>query len=400
MREYSSPGPSSTARFFGREREREVLNRLITGGNGGVLVLRGEAGVGKTALLEYAVGAGHGFRIARTSGVEAEMELPFAALQQLCSPFVDLFDRLPQPQYEALAVAFGLSKGLAPNRFLVGLAVLTLFSEVAENQPLLIAVDDALWLDHASAQTLAFVARRLVMEPIVLLFATRETNDGLNGLPELPIPPLGHRDARRLLESALPAPIDESILDRIVAETRGNPLALVELPKGLTPKMLAGGFGMPSEMTFSASIEEIFTRRQAGLPDRARRLLLLAATDPTGDPALVWRAAERLGIAESDLDKAELDDLLVLVPRVVFRHPLVRSAVYGAATPASDARPITCWRKRLTQSSIQIVAPGTGLNRPKHLTRRWQRSWRNPQPGRRLGGATQLPLRSSNKPRR
>ena len=326
-------GNSSSAKLFGREREREVLDRLLGGGNGGVLVLRGEAGVGKTALLEYAIGAGPEFRVAETSGVEAEMELPFAALQQMCSPFFDLLDRLPQPQHEALEVAFGISPGSAPNRFLVGLAVLSLLSEAAEERPLLVAIDDALWLDHASANTLAFVARRLQMEQIVLLFATRELEDVLSGLPELPIPPLGHRDARALLESALPAPLDEAVLERIVAETRGNPLALLELPKGLTPKNLAGGFGLPAEMTLTASIEESFTRRLATLPDDARRLLLLAATDPVGDPALVWRAAEGLGIPASASDTVELDDLLVLVPRVVFRHPLVRSAVYGAATP-------------------------------------------------------------------
>ena len=323
---------SSSAQFFGREREREVLDRLLGGGNGGVLVLRGEAGIGKTALLEYAVGVGSEFRVAKSSGVEAEMELPFAALQQLCSPFLDLFDRLPQPQHEALEVAFGINSGSAPNRFLVGLAVLGLFSEAAEERPLLVAVDDALWLDHASADTLAFVARRLQMEQIVLLFATREPEDALSGLPELPISPLGHRDARALLESALPAPLDEAVLERIVAETRGNPLALLELPKGLTPRNLAGGFGLPAEMTLTASIEESFNRRLATLPDDARRLLLLAATDPVGDPALVWRAADGLGIPASASDTVELDDLLVLVPRVVFRHPLVRSAVYGAAT--------------------------------------------------------------------
>ena len=283
-------------------------------------------------------GSGPSFELPKTSGVESEMELPFAALQQLCSPFLDLFDRLPQPQHEALEVAFGINSGSAPNRFLVGLAVLGLFSEAAEERPLLLAVDDALWLDHASAHTLAFVARRLQMEQIVLLFATREPEDALSGLPELPISPLGHRDARALLESALPAPLDEAVLERIVAETRGNPLALLELPKGLTPRNLAGGFGLPAEMTLTASIEESFNRRLATLPDDARRLLLLAATDPVGDPALVWRAAEGLGIPASASDTVELDDLLVLVPRVVFRHPLVRSAVYGAATPRERTR--------------------------------------------------------------
>ena len=318
--------------MFGRVREREVLDRLLHSGSFGVLVVHGEAGVGKTALLEFAIEAGRGYRLARTSGVEAEMELPFAALQQLCSPFLDLLDRLPQPQHEALGVTFGLSTGSAPNRFLVGLAVLGLLSEAAGERPLLVAVDDAHWLDHASAQALAFVARRLLAEQIVLLFATRQVDNVLSGLPELLISPLGHRDARALLESALPAPLDEPVLERIVAETRGNPLALLELPRGLTPKKLAGGFGLPAAIPLSASIEESFTRRLATLPDDARRLLLVAATDPVGDPAIVWRAAERLGIPGSAADTVESEDFLVLSPRVVFRHPLVRSAVYRAAT--------------------------------------------------------------------
>jgi DNA-binding CsgD family transcriptional regulator len=319
--------------LFGREREREILDRLLRGGRGGVLVLHGEAGVGKTALLEYAVEAGREFRVARTSGAEAEMELPFAALQQLCSPFLDLLDRLPQPQHEALGVAFGHASGSAPDAFLVGLAVLGLVSDTAEEQPLLAVVDDAHWLDQASARALAFVARRLLAEQIVLLFATRRVDDALVGLPELFIAPLGHRDARALLESVLPAPLDEPVLERIVVETRGNPLALLELPRGLTPTQLAGGFGLPAWRPLSASIEENFARRLANLPNDARRLLLVAAADPVGDPALVWRAAERLGIPESAADTVESEDLLVPGPRVVFRHPLVRSAVYRAATP-------------------------------------------------------------------
>ncbi len=319
--------------MFGREREREILNRLLGTGRGGVLVVHGEAGVGKTALLEYAAEAGLGYRVARTSGVEAERELPFAALQQLCSPLLDLLDRLPQPQQEALGVALGRTSGSAPNPFLVGLAVLGLLSEAAEGKPLLALVDDAQWLDQASARALAFVARRLLAEQIVFLFATRQVDDALSGLPDLIISPLGHRDARALLESALPAPLDDPVLERIVLETRGNPLALLELPRGLTPTELAGGFGLPAEMPVSAGIEESFTRRLQRLPDDARRWLLIAATDPVGDPALVWRAAERLGIPASAADTVEGEGLLVLGPRVAFRHPLVRSAVYRAATP-------------------------------------------------------------------
>src|ERR1700716_1954209 len=243
-----SPVRSPGGQLLGRERERDALDRLLeaaAGGHGGVLVVRGEPGVGKTALLEYAVEAGRGFRIARTSGIEAEMELPFAAVQQLCSPFFELLERLPQPQHDALGVAFGLSTGPAPNAFLVGLAVLGLLAEAAEEQPLVCVVDDAQWLDSASARTLAFVARRLLAEKIALVFATRALGDGLTSSSELHVEPLGRRDARALLESVLPARLDGGVLERSVVETRGNPLALLELPRGLTPTQIAGGVGLP-----------------------------------------------------------------------------------------------------------------------------------------------------------
>jgi predicted ATPase len=242
--------------LLGRERECQVLDRLlddVRDGHGGVLVMHGDAGVGKTALLEYAVEVGRGFRIARTFGVEAEMELPYAALQQLCSPFFELMERLPQPQHDALGVAFGLITGAAPNQFLVGLAVLGLLAEAAEEQPLGCVVDDAHWLDSASARALAFVARRLLAEKIALMLATRELGDALAGLPQLRVDPLGRRDARALVESVLPARLDEPVLERIVAETRGNPLALLELPRGLSPTQLAGGFGLPATVPLSAS---------------------------------------------------------------------------------------------------------------------------------------------------
>ena len=313
-----------------------MIDRLLDGaraGRSGVLVLHGDAGVGKTALFEYAIEAAGAFRIARTSGIEAEMELPFAAVQQLCSPFFELMERLPQPQHYALDVAFGLRTGPAPERFLVGLAVLGLLAEAAEDQPLACAVDDAQWLDSASARTLAFVARRLVAEKISLLFATRELGETVAGLPELNVAPLERRDARALLESVLPARLDEGVLERIVAETRGNPLALIELPRGLSPTQLAGGFGLPTTAPLSAGIEDRYARRLSKLPSDARRLLLVAAADPVGDPSLVWRAAERLGVPESAAETVESEQLLALSPRVVFRHPLVRSAVYRAAEP-------------------------------------------------------------------
>jgi DNA-binding CsgD family transcriptional regulator len=328
-----SGAPAPGGGLLGRERHGVALDRLLEaarGGHGGVMVVHGEPGVGKTALLEYAAEAGRDFRVVQTVGVEGEMELPYAALQQLCSPILELAARLPVPQGDALAVAFGLSVGAPPSPFLVGLAALGLLSEASEERPLLCVVDDAQWLDRASARALAFVARRLLAEKIAFVFAARELGDALAGLPELRVEPLGRRDARTLLESVLPAPVDEHVLDRIVLETHGNPLALLELPRGMTPIQLAGGFGLPA-VPLSRSIEESFTRRLAKLPGDARRLLLIAAADPTGDPAVVWRAARQLGIPESVAETVEAEDLLELGVRVVFRHPLVRSAVYRAA---------------------------------------------------------------------
>ncbi len=331
----TSPG----RQLFGRQHERDVIDRLLNDARGGVLVMHGEAGVGKTALLDYAIEAARVFRVVRASGVEAEMELPYAAGHLVCSPFLDLVDRLPPPQREALGVAFGLSAGPPPDPFLVGLAVLGLLSEAAVQQPLLVAVDDAHWLDHASARALSFVARRLSSEPIALVFATRQIESPLRGLPDLLVAPLGHRDARAMLEAVLVAPFDETVLERIVVETRGNPLALLELPRGLSATELAGGFGLPPSVPLSAGIEKSFTKRLSALPEDARRLLLVAAADPVGEPSLVWRAAERLGIPESAGDTVESEELLELGPRVVVRHPLVRSAVYGAAT-SSERRAV------------------------------------------------------------
>jgi DNA-binding CsgD family transcriptional regulator len=322
------------AELLGRQREREALGRLLGAardGDGGVMVVHGEPGVGKTALLDWTVEEARRSRVLRTVGVEGEMELPFAALQQLCSPVLDRSECLPDPQRDALSVAFGLSAGQAPSPFLVGLAALGLLSEASQEWPLVCVVDDAQWLDRASARALAFVARRLLAEKIALVFATRELGAELAGLPELRVEPLGHRDARTLLESVLPARLDEHVLDRIVLETHGNPLALLELPRGLTPVQLAGGFGLPPAVPLSTSIEESFSRRLSRLPGDVRRLLLIAAADPTGDRAVVWRAARELEISESAAEIVEADDLLELGVRVVFRHPLVRSAVYRGA---------------------------------------------------------------------
>ena len=322
--------------LIGRQRERAVLERVLDtarDGHGTVLVVHGDPGVGKTALLQHAAEVGEDFRAVQTAGVEGEMELDYAALQRLCSPILDFGERLPDPQRESLGVAFGLNAGEAPSPFFVGLAVLGLLSEAAEQQPLLCLVDDAQWLDGASARALAFVARRLLAERIALTFGARAVGSGLARFPQLRVEPLGRRDARALLESVLAARLDESVLERLLAETGGNPLALIELPRGLTPAQLAGGFGLPAALPLSAGIEQSFTRRLARLPRDARRLLLLAAAEPVGDPALLWRAAQELGISEAAGHAVESEGLLTLDGAVVFRHPLVRSAVYSAAEP-------------------------------------------------------------------
>jgi DNA-binding CsgD family transcriptional regulator len=320
----------------GRRREREVLDELLAAvrsGQSRALVVLGEPGVGKTALMQYALESVSAYRVARAVGVESEMELAFAALHQLCAPMLDRLERLPGPQREALATAFGLSSGDAPDRFLVGLAALGLLSEVAHEQPLLCFVDDAQWLDRASAQTLAFVARRLYAESVGVVFATREPSEELRGLPELHVQGLRNGEARELLASAVHGPLDERVRDRIVAETRGNPLALLELPRGLSQAELAGGFGLPDAPALSGRIEESFQRQLAELEPSTQLLLLVAAAEPLGDPMLVWRAAEQLGIAPDVAPPAAAAGLAEFGGRVRFRHPLVRSAVYRAASP-------------------------------------------------------------------
>jgi AAA ATPase-like protein len=325
--------------LLGRLPERAALSQLLDAaraGRSGVLVVRGEPGIGKTALLEYAVESATGLRIARVAGVESEMELAFAALQQLCAPMLDKLEGLPDPQRDALGVAFGLKTGAAPDRFLVGLAALSLLSEVAEQQPLLCVIDDAQWLDQASAQSLAFAARRLLAEPVALLFGTREPSEEFRGLPELLVGGLRDGDARELLGSVIRGPLDERVRDRLIAETHGNPLALLELPRGVAPAELAGGFGLPNVPGLSGllgRIEDNFRRRLEGLPAATQRLTLVAAAEPAGQPTLVWQAAERLGIGPEAVAPATDAGLLAIGERVTFRHPLVRSAAYRAASP-------------------------------------------------------------------
>jgi DNA-binding CsgD family transcriptional regulator len=315
-----------------------MLDRLLEAARGGesrALVVRGEPGVGKSALLECAAERASGCRVARAAGVQSEMELPFAGLHQLCAPMLDRIGHLPAPQRDALDTAFGLMNGTAPDRFLVGLAVLALLSEVAEEQPLVCLVDDAQWLDRESLQALEFVARRLFAESVALVFAARPSAEEqtLAGLPELLLDGLGDDDARALLDSVIHGRLDERVRDRIIAETRGNPLALLELPRGLTPARLAGGFGLPAAQALSGTIEESFQRRLARLPAKTQQLLLLAAAEPVGDAVLIWRAAGRLGIGPEAADAAESDGLVEFGARVTFRHPLVRSASYRWASP-------------------------------------------------------------------
>jgi DNA-binding CsgD family transcriptional regulator len=331
-----SPIHGRATGLTGRRSEAAVLDELIgavRAGESRALVVRGEPGVGKTALLDYLAGqAAPVCRVARAAGVQSEMELAFAGLQQLCAPMLDHVDRLPVPQGNALRIAFGLSAGPAPDRFLVGLAVLSLLAEVAGERPLVCLVDDQQWLDHASAQILAFVGRRLEAESVGLVFAARVLGGELAGLPELMVGGLREGDARALLDSVLTGPLDERVRDQIVAETRGNPLALLELVRELTPAELAGGLGLPDAVPISGQIEEAFRRRVDALPAQTRCLLQLAAADPTGDPGLVWRAARRLGIPTEAATPADEAGLLEFGAWVRFRHPLVRSAAYRSAS--------------------------------------------------------------------
>jgi DNA-binding CsgD family transcriptional regulator len=358
----------------GRHHECDIADGLLDGvraGRSAALVVRGEPGIGKTALLEYAIESASDLRVLRAVGVESELELAFAALHQLCAPMLDQLERLPDPQRDALGAVFGLSASGTPDRFMVGLAVLSLLSEAAEEQPLLCVVDDAQWLDRASAQTLAFVARRLSAESVAMVFAARDPSEDFVGLPELVVEGLRDADARELLSSVVPGPLDERVRERIVAETRGNPLALLELPRGLSPAQLAGGFGLPAVMpdarSLSGRIEESFLRRLETLPADTQLLLLVAAAEPLGDPALMWRAAGRLGIAHQALAPAATAGLLEMGGLVRFRHPLVRSAVYRAASPTE--------RHRVHGALADVTEPDADPDR-----RAWHRAEAAPGP--------------------
>ena len=325
------------------------------------LVLHGDPGVGKSAMLDYLAEQASDCRLVRVTAVQSEMELAFAALQQLCASMLDQLVLLPEPLGDALRTTFGLSDGPAPDRFLVGLAVLSLFAEVAAEKPLVCVVDDEQWLDGASAQILAFVARRLGVESVAVVFGARVPSDELSGLPRLGIEGLKADEARALLERVLPGPVDAQVRDEIIAETRGNPLALLELPRGFSVEELAGGFGMPGAVALAGSVEESFRRRIEVLPADTRRLLLVAAAEPLGDPGLVWRAAAWLGVDPAAAHPAVDGDLAEFGKRVRFRHPLVRSAAYHSASAHE--------RQEVHRALAEVTDPGIDPDR-----RAWHRA--------------------------
>jgi len=336
----SPSAPTDTvrgSRLYGRRAECQALDRLLAdvrAGQSRVLIIHGEAGAGKTVLLDYLAerSSGSGCRVARMVGVQSETELAFAGLHQLCAPMLRRAERLPEPQRDALRTASGLAAGPPPDGFLVGLAVLSLLAGVAGERPLICVIDDEQWLDRTSVQTLGFAARRLAADPVGLVFAAREPSAELAGLPELHVGGLQDDDARALLASALAGPLDARVGDLIVAETRGNPLALLELPRGLSPAELAGGFGLPGAAPLAGRIQDSFARQLGALPDQTRRLVQLAAADPSGDRQLLWRAAGRLGIPIQAAAPAVEAGLVEFGTRVRFRYPLARSAAYRSAS--------------------------------------------------------------------
>jgi DNA-binding CsgD family transcriptional regulator len=335
----------------------------VRAGQSRSVVLRGEAGVGKTALLDYLTEHAEGFRIAHIVGVEAEMELAYGGLHQLCRPMLELIEHLPKAQRDGLATVFGVGEGPPPDRFLVGLATLSLLAEAAEEQPLVCIVDDAHWLDQATAQILGFVARRLLAERVALVGAARTgiSDSVLAGLPELPVGALGEADARALLLENLIGPLDAVVCDEIVAESHGNPLALLQFPQTWTAAELAGGFGLPQGHPVADKIEDGFTRRLRRLPPDTQLLVLAATAEPLGDPVLLHSAAKALEIDMTAVDPAVDAGLLTVSRRVEFSHPLVRSSAYRSAA-AED-------RHRVHQALAEATDPDNDPDR-----RAWHRA--------------------------
>jgi DNA-binding CsgD family transcriptional regulator len=370
VHEPAASGRGNTPQLVGRRAECAALRALleaVRSGESRPLVVRGGAGTGKTALLDYVATHASDCRVARIVAVQSEMELAFAGLHQLAAPMLERLGDLPEPQQDAMRVAVGISAGPAPDRFVLGLAALGLLSETAAQQPLVCLIDDAQWLDQASAHVLGFVARRLRRESVGLVFGSRGQNAVLSGLPELAVEGLPEADARELLDSVLTTPLDARVRDQIVAETRGNPLALLEVPRGLTVAELAGGFGLPGAVPVSDTIEESFRRRVGVLPAATRRLLLVAAADPTGDPALVWRAAGRLGIGADAAAPAKEAGLAEFGDWVRFRHPLARSAAYWSASAEE--------RREVHAALAEVTDPQADPDR-----RAWHRAQAAPGP--------------------
>ncbi len=354
------------AKWQGRRREREALDRLVAdvvAGESRVLVLRGDAGVGKSALLGHLSQLVADWRVVPLAGAESGMEFAYSGLHDLCTPLMDHLDELPVPQRDALATVLGIASGPSPDPFVVALATLSLVAAAAEAQPLACIVDDAQWLDPATARILAFVARRLLAERVALVCAARTgPGDGvLSGLPSLPIPRLTDADARTLLLDSLHGPLDAAVVDRIVAECHGIPLALLELPRTWTVEELAGGFGLPENRSVAGRIEQSYLQRLSQLPTHTQLLVLVAAADPLGDPALLGRAAEHLGLDMKVADPAVDAGLLRLRARVEFAHPLVRSATYGAAAIGD--------RRRVHQALAESTQPDSHPDR-----RAWHRA--------------------------
>src|SRR5215467_5179525 len=353
--------------LVGRQDERGQIDRLLEAARDGlsaVLVLQGEPGIGKTALLNYAIESARGFRIVRLVGIESETELGFAALHQLLLPFLGRLDLLPGPQRDALSTALGLRGGGPPDRFLVGLASLTVLSVAAAERPLLCVVDDAQWLDQESAAVLAFVARRLSVDAIAMLFAVQEPSERhvqLQGLPQLCVRGLPPADARQLLASAAPSKVGRGVSDQIITQTSGNPLALIELGREFSAEQLAGRAALPEPLPLGPSLEARFLRQVRCLPDATQTLLLTAAADPAGDPAVLWRAGERLGFGITAAGPAESQKLVTFGPPVRFRHPLIRSAVYHGAALME--------RKRVHAALAEATDPGAGAD-----LRAWHRA--------------------------
>ena len=381
-------------RLIDRLAEKRALSDLLDRvrvGMSGALVLRGEPGVGKSALLAYAVEHAGDLQVLRTTAVESERALGFAGLHQLLSPLLPAAHRLPDPQQRALGVAFGLVSGSPADPFLVGLAVLTLLSDAAEEKPVLCVIDDAQWLDDESAEILSFVARRLLADRVGMLFALRETTQPeprLQALPSLPVLGLPEQDARDLLATAIGAPLDPAVVERLVAETAGNPLALVDVARELTAGQLDGRAPLPEPLPLGHRLELLFVRRVRELPAQTQMLLLLAATDPPGPGERLWRAAAALGIPESAAMPAEAAGLGVFWPEVAFAHPLVRSAVYQARPRSSDGRATVPSPQPAIPSGTPTPGPGTWPQRQQVPTTRSPRSSRRRRNGPGAGAGT------------